>query len=34
VTVDGRLVFSKKATRRHANPGEVLTAIQQLRGKE
>jgi selT/selW/selH-like putative selenoprotein len=32
VAVDGRPVFSKKATRRHAEPGEVLKAIQQLRG--
>jgi selT/selW/selH-like putative selenoprotein len=27
VTVDSRLVFSKKATRRHAQPGEVVQAI-------
>jgi selT/selW/selH-like putative selenoprotein len=32
VTVDGELVFSKKATRRHAEPGEVLRAIERLRG--
>jgi selenoprotein W-related protein len=32
VMVDGRLVFSKKASRRHAEPGEVLKAVQQLRG--
>jgi len=32
VTVDGRPVFSKKASRRHAEPGEVLKAVQQLRG--
>lgn len=32
VTVDGQLVFSKKNTRRHAEPGEVLKAIQQLSG--
>jgi selenoprotein W-related protein len=32
VTVDGQLVFSKKTMRRHAEPGEVLKAIQQLRG--
>jgi hypothetical protein len=32
VTVDGSLVFSKKAKRRHAEPGEVLKAIQQVRG--
>jgi selenoprotein W-related protein len=34
VTVDGTLVFSKKATRRHAQPGEVLQAIQQVRGEK
>jgi selT/selW/selH-like putative selenoprotein len=34
VTVDGQLVFSKKATRRHASPGEVVEAIQRLRGEE
>jgi selT/selW/selH-like putative selenoprotein len=34
VTVDGALVFSKKTTRRHAQPGEVLTAIRQLRGEK
>jgi selenoprotein W-related protein len=32
VSVDGTLVFSKKATRRHAEPGEVLQAIERLRG--
>jgi selT/selW/selH-like putative selenoprotein len=32
VAVDGELVFSKKATRRHAEPGEVLKAIERLRG--
>jgi selenoprotein W-related protein len=32
VTVDGQLVFSKKAARRHAEPGEVLKAVQQLSG--
>jgi selT/selW/selH-like putative selenoprotein len=31
VAVDGELVFSKKATRRHAEPGEVLKAIERLR---
>jgi selT/selW/selH-like putative selenoprotein len=34
VTVDGTLVFSKKATRRHPQPGEVLRAIHTLRGTE
>jgi selenoprotein W-related protein len=32
VAADGKLVFSKKASRRHAEPGEVLKAVQQLRG--
>ena len=32
VGVDGEPVFSKKKMRRHAAPGEVLNAIQQLRG--
>jgi selenoprotein W-related protein len=27
VTVDGNLVFSKKALRRHAQPGEILKLI-------
>jgi len=29
VTVDGKLVFSKKALNRHAEPGEVLELIRQ-----
>lgn len=33
VTVDGKLVFSKKSLRRHAEPGEVLKAIRQVRGE-
>jgi selenoprotein W-related protein len=32
VAVDGTTVFSKKATGRHAAPGEVLKAIEQLSG--
>jgi selT/selW/selH-like putative selenoprotein len=32
VAVDGKTVFSKKATGRHAAPGEVLNAIERLRG--
>ena len=32
VTVDGQLAFSKKASGRHAKPGEVLQAIERLRG--
>ena len=30
VTVDGALVFSKKALRRHAQPGEVMDLIRRL----
>jgi selenoprotein W-related protein len=29
VSVDGKLVFSKKALGRHANPGEVVGLIQR-----
>jgi len=28
VTVDGKSIFSKKALRRHAEPGEVVRAIR------
>ena len=28
VKVDGELIFSKKALRRHANPGEVIGLIR------
>jgi hypothetical protein len=28
VTVDGRLIFSKRALRRHAEPGEIMRLIQ------
>ena len=28
VTVDDRLIFSKKALRRHAEPGEVVRILQ------
>lgn len=31
VTVDGDLIFSKRALRRHAEPGEVLRLIRQHR---
>ena len=31
VTVDGNLVFSKKALRRHAQPGEVVELIRRSR---
>jgi selT/selW/selH-like putative selenoprotein len=31
VRVDGQLVFSKKATHRHAAPGEVRQAIERLK---
>lgn len=30
VMVDGNLVFSKRALRRHANPGEVVDLIRRL----
>jgi selT/selW/selH-like putative selenoprotein len=30
VMVDGTLVFSKKALRRHAQPGEVVDLIRRL----
>jgi selT/selW/selH-like putative selenoprotein len=33
VTVDGKLVFSKKALRRHAEPGEVLKLIGGAAGQ-
>jgi selenoprotein W-related protein len=29
VTVDGNLVFSKKALRRHAEPGEIMELIKR-----
>jgi hypothetical protein len=28
VTVDGNLVFSKKALRRHAEPGEIMRLVR------
>lgn len=31
VTVDGKLVFSKKTLRRHAEPGEVVGLIRGTR---
>ena len=34
VTADGQLVFSKKALRRHAAAGEVVQAIERLRGEK
>jgi selenoprotein W-related protein len=30
VNVDGRVVFSKKKSGRHAEPGEVLRLIRQI----
>lgn len=30
VTVDGTIVFSKKTVGRHAEPGEILSAIAAL----
>jgi selenoprotein W-related protein len=32
VEADGRLVFSKKATKRHAEPGEVVRLLKQATG--
>ncbi|PYO73373.1 MAG: hypothetical protein DMD64_07450 [Gemmatimonadetes bacterium] len=32
VDVDGRRVFSKKTTKRHAEPGEVLRLIREAAG--
>jgi hypothetical protein len=29
VTVDGNLVFSKKALRRHAEPGEIMKLVRR-----
>jgi selenoprotein W-related protein len=34
VTRDGRLLFSKKASRRHAEPGEVLRLVREAAGRE
>jgi selenoprotein W-related protein len=31
VTVDGDLIFSKKALRRHAEPGEIMALIGRSR---
>jgi len=31
VTVDGKVIFSKKAAGRHAAPGEVLEILQSKR---
>jgi selenoprotein W-related protein len=33
VEVDGKVVFSKKASRRHAEPGEVVRLIREGAGK-
>ncbi len=30
VTLDGELIFSKKALKRHANPGEVTGLVQGM----
>jgi selenoprotein W-related protein len=34
VMLDGKLVFSKKASRRHAEPGEVLRLAREALGRE
>ena len=31
VTMDGRLMFSKKALKRHAEPSEVLRLVREAR---
>jgi len=31
VAVDGKVLFSKKAVRRHAEPGEVVRILQSSR---
>ena len=31
VTLDGKLIFSKKALDRHALPGEILALIREMR---
>jgi selenoprotein W-related protein len=33
VKVDGKVVFSKKASRRHAEPGEVVRLIREAVGQ-
>jgi len=32
VTMDGRLIYSKKALKRHAEPGEVLRLAREAKG--
>jgi selT/selW/selH-like putative selenoprotein len=32
VTMDGQLIFSKKALKRHAEPGEVLRLAREAQG--
>jgi selenoprotein W-related protein len=34
VTVDDVLLYSKAATRRHAEPGEVIQRIREARSKQ
>jgi selT/selW/selH-like putative selenoprotein len=33
VKLDGELIFSKKALRRHAEPGEVVRLVRERRGE-
>jgi selenoprotein W-related protein len=33
VTVDGKVVFSKKTSQRHAEPGEVVRLIREAMGE-
>ena len=32
MTIDGRLLFSKKGLKRHAEPGEVLRLVREAIG--
>jgi selT/selW/selH-like putative selenoprotein len=34
VKIDGELVFSKKALKRHAEPGEILGLFEEIIGPE
>ena len=31
VTMDGQIIYSKKALKRHAEPGEVLRLVREAR---
>lgn len=34
VTLDDELIYSKKATRRHAEPGEIAAVVRERLGPE